>query len=154
MPTIPLPINPPLYTAVENVAAPATNEERSLLYLLRFVDHIISPGTLSPVERAYLAGAKVMFDQLSTECEKMLNRTVADLVGPPPEPMKVPLASREPVVAASENANATPDTPQTSLTGVQSTDAAVSLTSRLAKVEALLDKLTQVIGQHSGPNLG
>jgi len=71
--------------------APTTEEERTLLYVLRLVDRVISPGTLSPVERAFIAGVKVMFDNLSTECERMLKRRVTDLTPSIPKPSETPL---------------------------------------------------------------
>ena len=60
---------------------PATDEEQLLLAVLRLIDRVVSPGTLSPVERAFVAGAKVMFDHLSNECERMLGHKVSDLTG-------------------------------------------------------------------------
>jgi hypothetical protein len=70
---------------------PTTAEERALLFVLRLVDNVVSPGTLSPVERAFMAGAKVMFDHLSMECDRMLERKVSDLTGPMPMVGEVPL---------------------------------------------------------------
>lgn len=55
-----------------------TDEERALLYLLRLVSRPHMPGSLSPVERAFVEGAKVMFDHLAKACHKMLNDSVAD----------------------------------------------------------------------------
>jgi hypothetical protein len=73
--------------AVPHVAAPRageadtrSDEERTLLALLRLIDRIAGPGTLSPVERAFVAGAKIMFDQLSKQCREMLKRKPADLI--------------------------------------------------------------------------
>ena len=52
----------------------ASDEERTLFYVLRLMDRVIGPGTLSPVERAFVSGARVMFGQLADECERMLKR--------------------------------------------------------------------------------
>lgn len=62
------------------------DEEQVLLSVLRLIDRIVSPGTLSPVERAFVAGAKVMFDHLSKECDKMLRRKVSDLTASQADP--------------------------------------------------------------------
>lgn len=70
--------------------APATDEEQVLLAVLRLIDRIISPGTLSPVERAFAAGAKVIFDHLSSECERMLKRKVSDLTDSRADPTLTP----------------------------------------------------------------
>lgn len=80
MPSMPIApyLAPPMHAPV--TLGSLTDEERTLLAVLRLVDRIISPGTLSPVERAFMAGAKVMFDNLSAECKQMLDRKVTDLV--------------------------------------------------------------------------
>jgi hypothetical protein len=75
----------PLLTASSAGAAPTdehairNDEERTLLALLRLIDRVAGPGTLSPVERAFVSGAKIMFDQLSKECREMLKRKPEDL---------------------------------------------------------------------------
>jgi len=87
-----VPTIPSLPRPVEQFADRVTDEERTMLYVLRLVDRVISPGTLSPVERAFIAGVKVMFDNLSTECERMLKRKVTDLTSSKAEPSGTPLS--------------------------------------------------------------
>jgi hypothetical protein len=84
-PAIDTSVTQPFLPAPPTEAAPAieqnirSDEERTLLALLRLIDRLAGPGTLSPVERAFVAGAKIMFDQLSKECREMLKRKPADL---------------------------------------------------------------------------
>lgn len=84
---------PPLARYGSLPVEPTTTEERTMLYVLRLVDQVLCPGTLSPVERAFIAGAKVMFDHLSMECEGMLNRKVTDLTGLMPNLAEAPLTA-------------------------------------------------------------
>jgi hypothetical protein len=63
-----------------------TEEELVFLHLVRLMQRVIGPGTLSPVDRAFVAGAKAMLDHLSMECERMLTRRVSDLVKDPVTP--------------------------------------------------------------------
>jgi hypothetical protein len=57
-------------------------EEQFLLNALRVLDRVRA-GTLGPVERATISGAKAMFDELASECDKVLKRKVSDLVREP-----------------------------------------------------------------------
>jgi hypothetical protein len=66
-------------TLLPPAPARAGDEEYALLYVLRLIDRVIRPGTLSPVERAFVTGAKVMLDHLSGECQRMLDRKVSDV---------------------------------------------------------------------------
>jgi hypothetical protein len=84
-----------------------------MVYVLRLVDRVLSPGTLSPVERAFIAGAKVMFDHLSEACGKMLARKVTDLTGLTPylgEPSGAAtgLAAEESTASAARNTRKSP----------------------------------------------
>lgn len=65
--------------ASSNESHTNSDEERTLLALLRLIDRLEGPGTLSTVERAFVAGAEIMFDQLSKECREMINRRPSDL---------------------------------------------------------------------------
>jgi hypothetical protein len=102
--------HPPL-AAVTDVQA---EQERMVLAVLRLIDRVIGPGTLSPVEHAFVAGAKVMFDQLSAECARMLERKVSDVahvLPPPARALEVPDAvpdrrPRESEVAAPKKSRA------------------------------------------------
>jgi hypothetical protein len=86
-----------------------------------------------------MMGEKVILDQLSAECERMLARKVSDLVGPLPEMVEVPIpAAPEPVAAASDRPM---DTPRAGSGGAETADAGGSLTERLARLEALLEQL-------------
>ncbi len=90
----------------------ATDEERAILHVLRLVDRVISPGTLSPVERAFIAGAKVMFDQLSSECDAMLKRKVSDLTRSLANPGETPVSAgkglvQQPTPGASPSSSGT-----------------------------------------------
>lgn len=58
---------------------PNSDEERTLLALLRLIDRLDGWGTLSTVERAFVAGAEIMFAQLSNECREMIKRKPSDL---------------------------------------------------------------------------
>jgi hypothetical protein len=129
-------------------AAPAdTDDKRSRLYLRGFLDQVISPGTLAPAERDYIARAKTMLDQLSAECGRMLTRTVADPVGAVHAPTKYPAAAAlSPVAAAPGGTNDTRDAAQHPSNGGQPAYAAGSLIDRLARLEARLEQLAKVIG--------
>jgi hypothetical protein len=50
------------------------DEELVLLDVLRLMNRVIRSGTLAPVERAFVAGAKIMFEHLACECQAMLER--------------------------------------------------------------------------------
>lgn len=52
----------------------ATDEELALIYVVRLMHRLLGPGSLSPVERAFVAGARIMFEQLSAECQRNLDR--------------------------------------------------------------------------------
>jgi hypothetical protein len=84
----------------------ATDEERVLMCVLRLLDRVISPGTLSPVERAFVAGAKMMFDQLSKECRTMLQRKPGDLIRSSAAPGQTPLSAGNVPAHGSPAANA------------------------------------------------
>jgi hypothetical protein len=109
------PISVPVGSGSSAVAV-ITDEERALLSVLRLVDRVVSPGTLSPSERAFITGAKVMFDQLSSECKKMLTRRVTDLTPSSPAHSgtpqlagsKTPRAARGPGRTARKRAKSTP----------------------------------------------
>ncbi len=125
-----------------------SDRECAFVYLLRDIDQVISLGTLSPFERAAMAGAKVMFDHLSAECERMLARKVSDLVGPAPELAAEPVsASSETVAAASDSTKDTPGVGPVPSSGVEPAGAGGSLTERLARLENWLEQLVQLIGQ-------
>jgi hypothetical protein len=130
-------------------AGPAdTSDTRSGLYLRGFLDQVISPGALAPAERDYIARSKTMLDQLSAECGRMLARTVADPVGPVPAPTKDPAAAASsPAAAVSEGTNDARDAAQQPSNGGQPAYAAGSLIDRLARLEARLEQLAQVIGR-------
>jgi hypothetical protein len=83
---------PPAPAAPTGEPHPQSDEEQTLLALLRLIDRVIGPGTLSPVERALVAGAKIMFDQLSKECRELLKRKPADLTRPMTPPGQTPLS--------------------------------------------------------------
>src|SRR5262249_22302742 len=73
---VPVPTLPnPASTAI----ATSTDAELTLNTMLRTLDRVTGKVTLSPVERAFIAGAKFMFDQLSIECDKMLTRELPDI---------------------------------------------------------------------------
>jgi hypothetical protein len=55
------------------------DEELALMYVLRIIDRVVGPGTLSPVERAFVAGARVMFEHLAEQCRTTLDRRAADV---------------------------------------------------------------------------
>ena len=52
----------------------ATDEELALMYVVRLMNRLLGPGSLSPVERAFVAGARIMFEHLSAECQRNLDR--------------------------------------------------------------------------------
>ena len=129
---------------------PLSDREWAFLYLLRDVDQVISLGTLSPFERAAMAGAKVVFDHLSAECERMLARKVSDLVGPLPELVEEPVsAAPETVAAPSDRPKDTPGAGSVPSSGAVPDGAGGSLTERLARLESRLEQLVQIIGQQS-----
>jgi hypothetical protein len=68
----------------------ATDEEKALLYVLRLVDRVVGPGTLSPVERAFVEGARVMFDRLAKACKEMLARKPTDYAAERADPNEPP----------------------------------------------------------------
>ena len=72
---------------------PATDQERALLSVLRLLDRSLCHVVLSPVDRAFVAGAKSTFEQLATECEHLPSS------GNPPGPSRV----RSPTPAPSRN---------------------------------------------------
>lgn len=52
-----------------------SEDERALLFhVLRILDRALAPGPLPPIEQAFIAGAKVMFEQLAKSCEDILAR--------------------------------------------------------------------------------
>jgi hypothetical protein len=69
-----------LPSALQGAIGAGSDEERAMAYVLRILDRVITPGTLSPVERAFVAGARVMFDELSKACRTMIRRKPADLI--------------------------------------------------------------------------
>ncbi len=98
-PTAPPAPSPPLAPQPET----ATDEERALLYVLRLVDRTLGPGILSPVERAFVEGAKVMFEQLASACAAMLDRKVADYTRGAANPAEPPRATVPPDASKKGN---------------------------------------------------
>lgn len=87
-PSVPVPLGWP--GPFRPQAVTTRSEEESLLTVIRLVDRMAGTGTLSPVERALVAGTKVAFEHLAEECDKLLKRKVSDLAkalspaSPPP----------------------------------------------------------------------
>jgi hypothetical protein len=78
--------------------------ELTLLYVVRVVGRVLGAGTLAPEEKPIVAGGRVIFDQYSAECRKILDRDPWDLVRVSSE---MPKALR----ASSDNPPAEPHVP-------------------------------------------
>jgi hypothetical protein len=50
--------------------------ERILVNVYRLLNRILGPNPLTPLERALVAGAKVVFDHLAKMCQLVLDREV------------------------------------------------------------------------------
>ena len=77
------PVPPPLISQVTPLTSPtadgfATEKEHLVLTMLRIIDRTGGSVMLSPVERALLAGAKVMFEQLAVECVLAPDRLISE----------------------------------------------------------------------------
>jgi hypothetical protein len=48
------------------------DEEGALIYAFRLINRAASHGALTPVERAFIAGARTMLEMLGEHCKKML----------------------------------------------------------------------------------
>ena len=57
-----------------------STKEQTLVALLRMLERLTGPSTLSPLERPFIAAAEMMFNRLARECEILLNRKPADLI--------------------------------------------------------------------------
>ena len=99
---------PPVQAVVPPPPIHAGDEEFALVYVLRLINRIIRPGTLSPVERAFVAGSKVMFEHLASECQRMLDRRVSDLSQVCTEIPRTLKATRSTPHAEAGPADATP----------------------------------------------
>jgi len=111
----PVTVPMPLPTSLPPPPAQAGDEEYALLYVLRLIDRVIRPGTLSPVERAFVTGSKVMFEHLAGECQRMLDRKVSDVARVSPKTPRTlkatgstPHTKPRPPKAAPQSVKATP----------------------------------------------
>jgi hypothetical protein len=118
---------------------PLSNREYAFVCLLRDLDQITGLGTFSPLERAAIAGAKAMLDQLSLECERMLARKLSDIVGPPSKLAAEPdsVSSRK-VAAASDRPRDNPTASPSHSRGVEPAGGGSSLIERLERLEGIV----------------
>jgi hypothetical protein len=84
-------VTAPPGNAIPVVVGPASDQDRLLLSVLRLLDRALGHTRLSPVDRAFVAGARVIFERLAAECQAMLDH---DPWPPPPAPARRPKASR------------------------------------------------------------
>ena len=125
-----------------------SDRERAFVCLLRDIEQVISLGTLSPLERAVMAGAKVMFDQLSVECDQMLSRKVSDLVGPASKLAAAPdSASSSTVAAALDRPTDTPGAGVVPSSGVQPAAARESHDEHLTRLDSQFEQVRSQIQQ-------
>src|SRR5205814_1979085 len=61
-------------SATSNNLPNADSDEAALMHILRLLNRVMGPASLTPVERAFIAGAKVMFTDLSRACDQLLQR--------------------------------------------------------------------------------
>jgi hypothetical protein len=126
--------------------------EWALVNALRIVNRLLGPGVLSPVERAFVAGAKDIFDNLSKACESVLNRKLADLVAARADPAIVPGSVGPRAVAARASSSSySPEAPQGRSPVAAPADGGGSITERLTRVERTLSHLAQFVGQQQNP---
>jgi hypothetical protein len=69
---------------------PETDHERALLSVLRLLDRCLGHLVLSPVDRAFVYGAKSTFEQLATECDALLKRKSSGQARRPTSPSEPP----------------------------------------------------------------
>ncbi len=50
-----------------------TDSERALVYVFRLVRQANHGGTVSPIDRAFIEGAKVTFELLSKQCDNVVS---------------------------------------------------------------------------------
>jgi hypothetical protein len=156
---IPAPVGAAPGSSAPAAFGPVTDEERVLITLVRHLDTIGSLRTLSPVEQALVAGAKINFERLAELCDAMLSRKPSDLVaGPPSPPPSLP--PTEPT-STSGTVAAAPQHPEDTRGGKgalpaeeQPAGAAGSLMERLAMLESRLDHCTRLIGEVARTRLG
>jgi hypothetical protein len=132
--------------------AEASDEELAIYALLRIVLQNSGPVTLSPVPRAFVAGAKEVFRNLYETCDSMLNRKFADFMSTRADPTEKPVSTGSGVHApasgitreAREAVHSAPSAAQ-----LASASTGTSLVDRLARLEAGFDQLAKFTGQRS-----
>jgi hypothetical protein len=106
-PPLPAPGTQPTGITVPGPSVPddSSDEEQALVAMLRLVHRGHGPRALLPVERAFIAGAKVVFEQLAQVCDLRLNDTVSNLVP------TIAKAGEKPTSVSSQPAPATSAAP-------------------------------------------
>ncbi len=131
-----------------DVTAALSDRERALLSVVRLVEGIRRPGILSPSDRAYVEGAKVLFQHLAATCHELLEGKVADFIGTRADSKEKPVSAAPPKFSGrTEEIEGEPEVQRAPSSGSQSAAAPASLLDRIAELEARLNHLTQFIGK-------
>jgi hypothetical protein len=92
--SVPAPASDELgFATVPTPVLRTSDEEQTLLTVIRLIDRSSISEALSPVERALIAGARAIFEELARECEQMLAS------GPPASPPR-PLSPEDKATGA------------------------------------------------------
>lgn len=85
-------------------------DELVLMHTVRLLNQVVASGPLSLVERAFVSGARVMFEQLMRACDELLAREPRSLQVPLANPETPPVAtsSAEPERTSRRGASRTP----------------------------------------------
>ncbi len=90
----------------------ATDEGKALLAALRLVDRAGGLQPLSPVERAFVEGAKVTFDRLAKLCKAMLDRKASDSLATIADPRQAPTSTIPPSIVLAAGPKASSKAPR------------------------------------------
>lgn len=131
-----------------DVTAALSDRERALLSVVRLVEGIRRPGILSRSDRAYVEGAKVLFEQLASDCHELLEGKNADFIGMRADSKEKPVSAAPPKFSApTEEIEGESKVQRAPSSGSPPAAAPASLLERIAQLEARLNHLTQFIGK-------
>jgi hypothetical protein len=90
---LPPPTAPPPAAAPIAVGFDATDaDEMAILYVMRLLNQASQPRPLTPVENAFVTGARAMFAQLTKVCDDLMQKVSPVLSGPLAAATEVPTA--------------------------------------------------------------
>src|SRR5262245_32008280 len=105
-------VPPPGHLAVPAARPEPPADEAALVGVLRIINRVGRGGTLSAVERAFVLGAKALFEELAEVCEHLLERPPAPAAAeagaayeqpaPAPAAPALPRRSRRPTPGGAE----------------------------------------------------